>query len=583
MTMFLESQFAISLTVTLLHFIWQAALIGSVHLFLLRSGFARTARARYEMALFGMIAVVVSPVVTFMTIYQTSSSFHSSRPVALASDAVSPASTGDSTLSSHAGGASVSHANERWNLQLAAPYLLTLWMCGVVASLVRITIGLTQVMSLNSRRRRVSVSLQIRTRQIARNLGLQSARIFGTLQLDGAAVVGFFRPAVLIPMSWLSSLPTDVLEAVIAHELSHIKRHDNLVNLFQRLVETVFFYLPVVWWLSDQIRMERELCCDEMAIAATQQRHIYATALEHIGSMQQRRRIPLTTSFHGDKRMNLLTRVKNVLNVPQARPEPESAWVLGFAAATIPVLLVGTLAMSSTASAQEGKPSAERGLVRSGEGERGLSASPESGMKRPGAGVGEGERSVEGGRPEGDDHPRGELGKSAEGQQPQSGFAAFQLSPQWQTAKEGRIFKVYDDNNDQKVSLAEWLGATNGASNAARQKAQTERYVAADKNQDKQLDPAEFIYWYLEGRYEGTKRAPARGGEGTMMAPRDGEGGVSRGPRDGEGVLRGPRDGEGSPRGPRDGEAGVRGPRDGEGAPRGPRDVEGGFKGKAEG
>ena len=82
------------------------------------------------------------------------------------------------------------------------------------------------------------------------------------------AVIGLFRPVVLLPMRALTGLTPSQLEAVIAHELGHIKRFDVAVNFFQVIAETLFFFHPAVWWLNKRIRADREDCCDDVAIAA---------------------------------------------------------------------------------------------------------------------------------------------------------------------------------------------------------------------------------------------------------------------------------------------------------------------------
>ena len=84
---------------------------------------------------------------------------------------------------------------------------------------------------------------------------------------------------MLLPVFALTGLSEEQFRAVIAHELAHIRRHDWLVNLFQVLVETLLFYHPAMWWLNRRIRIERELCCDEIAVSLTGSRLEYARAL----------------------------------------------------------------------------------------------------------------------------------------------------------------------------------------------------------------------------------------------------------------------------------------------------------------
>ena len=85
--------------------------------------------------------------------------------------------------------------------------------------------------------------------------------------VDVPTVIGWLRPVVLVPASALAGMTPQQLEAILAHELAHIRRHDYLVNLLQTLVETLLFYHPAVWWLSRRIRIERENCCDDLAVS----------------------------------------------------------------------------------------------------------------------------------------------------------------------------------------------------------------------------------------------------------------------------------------------------------------------------
>ena len=79
-------------------------------------------------------------------------------------------------------------------------------------------------------------------------------------------VIGWLRPVVLLPVSCLTGLSPEQIEAVLCHELAHVRRHDYLVSVVQSVIETLLFYHPAVWWVSKQIRRERECCCDELAV-----------------------------------------------------------------------------------------------------------------------------------------------------------------------------------------------------------------------------------------------------------------------------------------------------------------------------
>jgi hypothetical protein len=104
-------------------------------------------------------------------------------------------------------------------------------------------------------------------------------RVLISTLADSPSVVGWLHPAILLPTTSLVNLTTDQLEAVLAHELAHIRRHDYLVNVLQTLAETLFFYQPAVWWASCRIRVERELCCDDLVVEVCGDPVTYARAL----------------------------------------------------------------------------------------------------------------------------------------------------------------------------------------------------------------------------------------------------------------------------------------------------------------
>jgi hypothetical protein len=107
----------------------------------------------------------------------------------------------------------------------------------------------------------------------------QPIRILMSHAADGPSVVGWLRPVLLIPAATLTGLTPEQLEAVLAHELAHIRRYDYLVNMLQMAVETVLFYHPAVWWISTRIRHEREHFCDDEAVRACGNPLVYARAL----------------------------------------------------------------------------------------------------------------------------------------------------------------------------------------------------------------------------------------------------------------------------------------------------------------
>jgi GWxTD domain-containing protein len=103
--------------------------------------------------------------------------------------------------------------------------------------------------------------------------------VYESATIDVPQVFGWLRPIVLLPFSAIAGLTPEQLEAVIEHELAHVRRHDYLVNLLQTVVESLLFYHPAVWWVSREMRRERELCCDEAAVARCGDKLVYSKAL----------------------------------------------------------------------------------------------------------------------------------------------------------------------------------------------------------------------------------------------------------------------------------------------------------------
>lgn len=123
-------------------------------------------------------------------------------------------------------------------------------------------------------------ALIARVARLARRLKVsRPVRVLESLLVRVPTVVGWLRPAILLPVGLVSGLSTSQVEAVLAHELGHIRRHDYLVNLIQSAIETLLFYHPATWWVSRRVRAEREDCCDDIALAAGADRLDYAEML----------------------------------------------------------------------------------------------------------------------------------------------------------------------------------------------------------------------------------------------------------------------------------------------------------------
>jgi hypothetical protein len=146
-------------------------------------------------------------------------------------------------------------------------------------------------------------------------MGIRSAVAFiESSFVDVPMVIGWLRPVLLVPVAALSGLSAPELEAILAHELAHIRRHDYLVNFLQCVVEILMFYHPATWWITTVMRREREHCCDDMAVAASGDRFTYVRALAALEGLRSPA-FSLSQAANGGK---LTARVRHVLNPQEA-------------------------------------------------------------------------------------------------------------------------------------------------------------------------------------------------------------------------------------------------------------------------
>ena len=172
--------------------------------------------------------------------------------------------------------------------------------------------------------------LQALARDLGGRLGIgRAVALLESTAVSVPMVVGWLQPVVLVPASVLTGLPPSQLAAVLAHELAHVRRHDYLVNLLQTAVETLLFYHPAVWWVSAQVRRERENCCDDLAVAVCGDRLGYARALANLEGLRAPAS-PLVLAASGG---SLVERIRRLVGAPVHRPR--QSWMAGVLALSL--------------------------------------------------------------------------------------------------------------------------------------------------------------------------------------------------------------------------------------------------------
>jgi GWxTD domain-containing protein len=276
---------------TLAHFVWQGALLGAAAWAVLKALPERRPETRYAIACALLAGMAICPMVTLALVWPPGNA-----PGVPSLTFIVPASL-------LAEPERVTQAQASWTL-----WAVTLWVAGLMLMAVRAAGGwLWAWRRQYTDRRPLPQSLLDAGHQLALRMGIRRGiRRFAGARIDAPQVFGWFKPVVLVPLSALTSMPPQHLEAVLAHELAHIRRHDFLVNACQVLVETVLFYHPAVWWLSARVREEREACCDRVAAEQCGDAVLYGHAL--VALEESRERYALAASGFG-----LARRVRRLL------------------------------------------------------------------------------------------------------------------------------------------------------------------------------------------------------------------------------------------------------------------------------
>ena len=347
-------QIADVLTAALAHFVWQGTVLSLMLFFAVRLIRIRSVQIRYLMSVTTLVLMGLAPLLTIIWHQRSLAPIH-----AIGTTVSTSAVLAHTQADGKAVMAEVNQVFAFFHGPEIQRAIMFSWLGGVLIFTARLLFGYCFTLWIRTNAQPLSDQLEGISCRLGERMGVPiGKRVLISTRVGQAVAVGFFRPVVLLPVSWLTQLTPEVLEAVIAHELAHIRRWDLWVNLLQRLIETFLFYHPAVWWLSHRIRLEREMCCDEMAVNGLD-RAVYVRSLESVAQIA-RGNLLLATSIHGDARMSLLIRIRHVLGMAQA--ETGSWGAAGFVAMIFPLMAIAAFSIAAgsapnLALADEGKSS----------------------------------------------------------------------------------------------------------------------------------------------------------------------------------------------------------------------------------
>jgi len=352
-------------SITLLHFLWQGLALAGVALVLLRVLRKASANARYAALLAVLAAMAAGPALTFawlspaplpappaVTFRTISPAPAPASPAAAALTAAppTPAATTPAPLLEERPEAPAQLSHFRTWIQSRLAWISVLWMAGVVVLSLRFLWQGWAVSRLGRRLPSAEEAWQEALRQVARQVRLRRpVRLVTSVAAYAPMVIGWLRPVVVLPASALTGLPPEQLCALLAHELAHIRRCDQWVNLGQTLIELLLFYHPSVWWVSRAIRAEREHCCDDLAVSVCGDAGGYMRALAWV---EQRRGAPAPALAATGS--SLARRIRRLAGRP-TRSDERPAWLAAALALTmVGALLIGGAISRATAQALHG-------------------------------------------------------------------------------------------------------------------------------------------------------------------------------------------------------------------------------------
>jgi len=333
----------------LLHLLWEGAVVAGILAAALALLSKRSANVRYAVSCSALIVVLLLGVATAWRAYDPVVKYV---PVTSGTEVLIPLR---STAAAVAAVAKLTWHDRLDALSDAAndalPGVVAIWLAGVVILSTRLLLSWMRTQRMTKRNTTpANAQWQQAAIRLSAALGLRRAvKLLETAAVEVPSVIGFMRPVILLPAATLVGMTPAQIEMILAHELAHIRRHDFFVNLLQALVETLMFYHPAVWWMSRRVRIERENCCDDLAVAVCGNAIQYARALTRLEELRADV-MPVAVSSNGG---SLIDRIRRIAG---GRAESEglaSRWTAALAVLTI--VAIALAAPSLPAFAQREK------------------------------------------------------------------------------------------------------------------------------------------------------------------------------------------------------------------------------------
>ena len=342
----------------LLHLLWQAAIVAGILAAVLALLSRHSANTRYAVSCGALTLVFAMFVGTAYRAYEPPATPIQPTDTDIKTEVMVPV-TNVPVLLANA-------ATESWrdravqfvtSAKQYLPVIVAIWLAGVIFLSSRLLVSFARARRLMQRALEANPQWQRTAKRLSDALGLRRAvRLVESASVEVPSVIGSLRPVILLPASALTGMTPEQIEMVLAHELAHIRRHDFLINLLQAVVETLMFYHPAVWWMSRRVRIERENCCDDLAIAVCGNPIQYARALTRLEEL--RAHAPaITVAATGG---SLLERIRRIVAERAESTSSTSRWLAAIAMLSVVIIALAIPSLPALAERDAKKAKNEK-------------------------------------------------------------------------------------------------------------------------------------------------------------------------------------------------------------------------------
>jgi len=369
LNLFEDSALIENLSWAIFHSVWQIAFIAFWLFCTLRSLSKSSANLRYAVSIVALSLTLIIPIATFSYISLSNFSIGASE---IRLDSTSHKLSDKSAETSGIGRSQISawssavvsipfgSFRNSFNriVKTYSPLLTVFWLIGMLLFSIRALGGFWQVHQFKTLQISLPDNVWIeKLSELSEKLQMKrSVSLFKSKLIDSPMIIGWIKPVILVPASIFLHMEAKQLETILAHELVHIRRFDYLINFAQSFVEILFFYHPFVWWISAEIRRERECACDDAVIQMLENSQFtYANALANLEEFRQTTKQGVTqiaVAANGGKLMNRIQRIIRKGKTKKSGIQ-NSLWSASLASALILVILTTVFWASVMADVNE--------------------------------------------------------------------------------------------------------------------------------------------------------------------------------------------------------------------------------------